>query len=190
MERAFLEKLGIDKQIADEIMAQYGKDIGAHKNATENAIRDRDTYKEQLESVTDKLKAFDGVDLTALRAEIDSFKAELAQMEIEHKSQLAERDFSAMLSAEIVAAKGRNPKAITALLDIEALKNSKNQKEDTAAAIKAIAESDGYLFEPSSAEPAAASTMTVTTGAGHAESGEAFANGFISAAIKAAGLKE
>ena len=42
----------------------------------------------------------------------------------------------------IAEAKGRNPKAIKALLDVEALKASKNQKDDVAAALKKLAEAE------------------------------------------------
>ena len=38
--------------------------------------------------------------------------------------------------------KGKNAKAIKALLDVEALKASKNQKDDVAAALKKLAEAE------------------------------------------------
>ena len=47
-----------------------------------------------------------------------------------------------MLKESIVAANGKNAKAITALLDIDALKASKNQKDDIAAALKKLTEAE------------------------------------------------
>ena len=74
MERKFLEELGLDKEAIDKIMAQHGKDIEAHKTTAENAAKDRDSYKGQLDEVSKKLKAFDGVDVEALRGEVDTLK--------------------------------------------------------------------------------------------------------------------
>ena len=45
-------------------------------------------------------------------------------------------------ASAIASAKGVNAKAITALLDVETLKASKNQKEDIAAALKALTEAE------------------------------------------------
>lgn len=188
MERKFLEELGLAKEAIDKIMAQHGKDIEAHKTSAETAAKDRDTYKGQLDDVSKKLKAFDGVDIEALRGEVDTLKKDIATKEADFQGQLADRDFQALLTAGITAAKGKNPKAITALLDIDTLKASKNQKEDTAAALKALAESDAYLF----GEPDTTTTTTtpakVKTGAEHTENNDTSSDPFVAAAMKGAGL--
>ena len=187
MERKFLEELGIDKEAIDKIMAQHGNDIEAHKTMAANAAKDRDTYKGQLEEVSGKLKAFDGVDIEALRGEVDTLKKDMATKEADFQSQLADRDFQALLTAGIAEAKGKNPKAIAALLDIEALKASKNQKEDAAAALKALTESDAYLFgEPDKTPPA--TPAKVNTGAEHTENNNTSTDPFVAAAMKGAGL--
>lgn len=185
MERKFLEELGLEKEAVDKIMAQNGKDIETHKASAETATKDRDTYKGQLDDVSKKLKAFDGVDIEGLRGEVDTLKKDMATKEAGFQSQLADRDFEALLTAGIADAKGKNPKAITALLDIEALKTSKNQKEDAAAAIKALADSDAYLFgETQETTPA-----KVKTGAEHTDTTNTTnSDPFVAAAMKGAGL--
>lgn len=189
MERKFLEELGLDKEVIDKVMAQHGKDIEAHKSVAENAAKDRDTYKGQLEDVSKKLKAFDGVDVEALRGEVDTLKKDIATKETEFQSQLAGRDFQALLTSGITAAKGKNPKAIMALLDMDALKASKNQKEDTVAALKALAESDAYLFGDSETTTTTTTTpASVSTGGKHTENNNASNDPFVAAAMKGAGL--
>lgn len=185
MERKFLEELGLDKEAVEKIMAQHGKDIEAHKAAAETAAKDRDTYKGQLEEVSNKLQTFAGVDIEALRGEVETLKKDMAAKEADFQSQLADRDFQSLLMAGITEAKGKNPKAIAALLDIDALKASKNQKEDTAAAIKALAESDAYLFGDSSTNTTPAK---VKTGGEHTENNETSSDPFVAAAMKGAGL--
>ena len=185
MERKFLEELGLDKEAVDKIMAQHGKDIQAHKSAAENAAKDRDTYKGQLEEVSSKLQAFAGVDIEALRGEVEALKKDMAAKEADYQTQLADRDFQALLSAGFTDAKGKSPKAIAALLDIDTLKASKNQKEDIAAAIKALAESDAYLFGDTATNTTPA---TVKTGGEHTENSNTSSDPFVAAAMKGAGL--
>lgn len=189
MERKFLEELGLDKEAIDKIMAQHGKDIEAHKTTAENAAKDRDTYKGQLDEVSKKLKAFDGVDVEALRGEVDTLKKDMATKEADFQGQLADRDFQALLTASITEAKGKNPKAIAALLDIDALKASKNQKEDAAAAIKTLAESDAYLFGEVDTTPGKNTTPAkVNTGGEHTDTNNTSTDPFVAAAMKGAGL--
>ena len=46
----------------------------------------------------------------------------------------------------IKAAGGRNTKAVMALLDLEALKASKNQKEDISSALENVKKENGYVW--------------------------------------------
>lgn len=107
MERKFLEELGLDKKAVDKIMAQHGKDIEPHKAAAENVAKDRDAYKGQLEEVSSKLQAFAGVDIEALRGEVEALKKDMAAKEAAYQTQLADRDFQALLTAGITEAKGK-----------------------------------------------------------------------------------
>ena len=189
MERKFLEELGLDKEAIDKIMAQNGKDIEAHKTSAETAAKDRDTYRGQLDDVSKKLKAFDGVDIEALRGEMATLKQDITTKETDFQKQLADRDFQALLTDGITAAKGKNPKAITALLDIDALKASKNQKDDTATAIKALAESDAYLFGELDKNTTTTTPAKVSTGGTHTENNSISSDPFMAAAMKGAGLE-
>ena len=53
----------------------------------------------------------------------------------------------------ITAAKGRNAKAISALLDVEKLKKSTNQDADIKDALEALKKDNAYLFEDDSTPP-------------------------------------
>jgi len=183
MTRKFLEDLGLEKESIDKIVSEHGKGIEELKGYKGQA----ETFKTQLDDVTAKLNAFDGVDLDSLKGEIDTLKNDLATKETDFKNQLADRDFNSLISGIISETKGKNPKAITALLDLESLKSSKNQKDDITAAIKALGESDAYLFDVSSSDndntPA-----KISTGGIHSESENTNTDPFIAAAMKGAGL--
>ena len=97
---------------------------------------------EQLDTAKEALKKFDGVDAVALNQEIEKLKSDLAAKDTEYQGKIADRDFQDMLKEAIATAKGKNAKAITALLDVDTLKASKNQKEDIATALKTLAEAE------------------------------------------------
>lgn len=96
----------------------------------------------QLNTTKESLKAFEGVDAAALNQKIKDLETDLANKDADYQKQIADRDFSDLLKESIATAKGRNAKAIMALLDVDTLKASKNQKEDVAAALKALTEAE------------------------------------------------
>ena len=132
-----------------------------------------ESLTEQLNTATEGLKKFDGVDAEALNKQIADLKADLEKKDSEYQSQIADRDFRDMLKGSIAEAKGRNTKAIEALLDIDTLKKSKNQKDDIAAALKALTEADDSKFLFGEAEPEASGSGnpigTVTRNTGSAD---------------------
>lgn len=149
MKREELEALGLTKE-------QVGKVLDMHHEELDPVQRELTSTKDELVVANDKIKAhkgtidglkedlkkFDGVDVTALNGKIDQLERDIQTKDTEHAQQLADRDFQDILKDSIVAAKGKNAKAITALLDVDSLKTSKNQKEDVAAALKALAEAE------------------------------------------------
>lgn len=132
------------------------------------------TLESDLSDTREKLKAFDGVDATDMRKQIEDLKADLAKKDEDYQAKIADRDFQDMLKESIVAANGKNAKAITALLDIDALKASKNQKEDIAAALKKLAEAEDskMLFgEPEPTHVGGGNPIGAITKGGTAQNG-------------------
>ena len=108
---------------------------------------------DQLNTATEAMKKFDGVDPEALKNQIAELNQKLTDKESEYQTQIADRDFQDMLKESIAAAKGKNAKAITALLDLDTLKASKNQKEDIATALKGLAEAEDSKMLFGESEP-------------------------------------
>ena len=147
-----------------EIMKEYGLEVPEDKKkdfekaVLENykTVTDYDNQTKKLETAdatieaNDKaigelkkqLEGFKDVDVTALNQRITDLESEKETIKKEYDDKIAERDFNDVLKDSIASAKGKNAKAITALLDIDALKASKNQKEDIAAALKSLAEAE------------------------------------------------
>ena len=146
MKTEFLKELGLDEEVIKKIMAENGKDITSEQKKTAKAEEERDTYKTNYETAQNALKDFEGVDVKELQGKIETLNLDLKAKDKELADKLAERDFNDSLKAAIAEAGGKNAKAVLACLDVEALKTSKNQKEDISTALKTLQESDAYLF--------------------------------------------
>lgn len=186
MKTEFLKELGLEQGTIDKIFEEYGKDVNGLKGQVEALTGERDTLKANLEDVQTKLKAFDGVDVDSLKSEIEKLQSEMMSKDDEYKQQLADRDFHDLIKTEIHTARGKNPKAITALLDLDNLKTSKNQSNDIKAAIEALRESDGYLFDAS--DSGKETPAKISSGAKHNESTDNTMDPFVAAAMKGAKL--
>ena len=116
------------------------------KSEYDNAVTKRDEYKTSLDTVNDRLKAFEGINVEELQGQITKLQGDLKAKDAEYAAKEADRVFNDTLSEEIKTAGGRNAKAIMALLNIDELKASKNQSEDIKKALETTKESDAYLF--------------------------------------------
>lgn len=151
MKRDFLEGLKLEKDVIEQIMAEHKKELQAEQAKVAAAETDRDKYKEQLDTATTELDKFKDVKPEELQATIQKLQADLKAKDDEYAAREADRLFKDSVKEAITAAGGRNEKAVMALLDIDSLKNSKNQKDDIKSALEALKKDNDYLF--SSEEP-------------------------------------
>ncbi|MGN0400910.1 MAG: phage scaffolding protein [Acetatifactor sp.] len=134
------KKKDFEKAVLENYKTVTDYDNQIKKLETADAtIRANDTAIGELKK---QLEGFKDVDVTALNQRISDLEAEKATIKKEYDDKIADRDFNDILKESIATAKGKNAKAITALLDIDALKASKNQKEDIAAALKKLTEAE------------------------------------------------
>lgn len=122
-------------------------------DAANETIKANDTAMKDLQT---KLDGFKDVDVSGLNQRIKDLETEKANIQKDYDAKIADRDFDDLVKESIAAVNGKNAKAITALLDVETLKASKNQKEDVAAALKALieAEDSKMLFGEPEPKPA------------------------------------
>lgn len=154
MKREFLQnfKIGdqpLTKEIIDAIMEENGRDIEAAKKP----FADYEHIKEQLKTAQDGLKAFDGVDVAKLQGEITTLQGKLTDKDKEWQDKIDGMTFDGKVKDAITAAKGKNAKAIAALLDLDKLRESKDQETDIKAAVEALKKDSAYLFETEPVPP-------------------------------------
>ena len=150
----------IIKEAGIEATAEQLTAITSAVKENYRTVADYDKQKEKLTASEDKVKTltasldkFKDVDPEALSAEIARLKDDIAKKDADFAQQLSDRDFEDLIKGAITDAKGKNTKAIRALLDIDTLKASKNQKDDIAAAIKELTEAEDSAMLFGSAEP-------------------------------------
>ena len=133
-------KKDFEKAVLENYKTVTDYDNQTKKLETADAtIKANDTAIAELKK---QLEGFKDVDVTALNQRITDLESEKENIKKEYDDKIADRDFNDILKDSIAVAKGKNAKAITALLDVETLKASKNQKEDVAAALKALTEAE------------------------------------------------
>ena len=119
-------------------------------------------------------RAFKGVDVKDLQGQVAKLTKDLSDQAEAHKKQLADLAFDGVLKEAITAARGRNTKAIAALLDVDALKASKDQTADIKSALEALKKDSGYLFDSEETPP----PYSPLAGTQHPPAGKEFNFGF------------
>lgn len=134
------KKKDFEKAVLENYKTMTDYDNQAKKlDAANETIKANDTAMKDLQ---DKLDGFKDVDVSGLNQRINDLETEKANIQEDYDAKIADRDFNDLVKENIAAANGKNAKAIMALLDVETLKASKNQKEDIAAALKALTEAE------------------------------------------------
>lgn len=145
------------KDFEKKVLDNY-KTVSDYEVQSGKLVKAEETIKVSdiaVKDLTKQLEGFKDVDVTALNQRIKDLETEKGTIESDYQKKLAERDFIDLAKESIAAVNGKNAKAIMALLDMDTLKASKNQKEDMAAALKSLTEADDskMLFGEPQANP-------------------------------------
>lgn len=146
-----LKALGLNEEQIAGIFKLYGKSENKNKEDIDKITAERDSLADKLKTATEALKGFEGIDVKELEGKISSLQSDLKAKDDEYTAKIADLSFNSLLDNLITASGAKNAKATKALLDLDNLRSSKNQKEDITAAIQAIKADNDYLF--TSAEP-------------------------------------
>lgn len=149
MKKEDLEAIGLSKEQIDKVCDLNNADISPLKAELQKAKDDlaaanekMGTHETTIKELKKDLEEFKDADVSGLKQKISDLENDIKTKDAEYQKQISDRDFNDMLKDCISAAHGKNQKAITALLDLDSLKASKNQNEDVKAAIKALTEAE------------------------------------------------
>ena len=131
----------IKQKIAEEIGRAYVSKVDFEAKETEATA-----LKEQLKEASKTINGFKDLDVEGMKQEVENWKQKAQQAEKDAAAQVAAVKFDATLDAAITKAGGRNAKAVRAVLDMDALRQSKDAERDIASALDACAKEHEYLF--------------------------------------------
>ena len=147
-------------------VAENYKTIAEHEKKVNRLSDDLAAEKKRADTAVETLKGFEGKDFDAITKERDEWKRKHDENQQKYQQEQEEREYNADLEAAATAAKCRDLKALTAHLDHESLRKSKNRKADMEAAITAQRTERAYLFEDNGGKPAFTAPAGGGTGGG------------------------
>lgn len=137
----------------DKAVAENYKTTAEHEKKVTRLTDDLAAEKKRADEAVETLKGFEGKDFDAITRERDEWKKKHDEAVADYKRQQEDREFTSALENAISEAKGKNAKAIMALLDTEKLRGSRNMEKDIKSAIEAVRTESGYLFEDNGGKP-------------------------------------
>lgn len=137
----------------NKAVAENYKTVAEHEKKVNRLTDDLAAEKKRADEAVETLKGFEGKDFDAITRERDEWKTKHDNAVAAHQKEQEEREFNSILETAITDAKGKNAKAIMALLDMEKLRSSRNQEKDIKAALDSLRTDSGYLFEDNGGDP-------------------------------------
>ena len=150
---------GITEEQLNWIMTENGNDINREKSVAEQFKTQLANANAQLKTALEGLAAFDG------KKTPEEYEAELAKLQSDMKAQAEGFAFDNALNTAILGKKGRSVKAVRALLDLDALKGSKDRSNNITKALDEAAKANPWAFGDTEQQQKGAGTYS--TGAEH-----------------------
>ena len=138
----------------DKLFAENYKTTVEFEKKVNRLTDDLNAEKKRADDAVETLKGFEGKDFDAITRDRDEWKRKHDDEVAKHKKEQEDREFNTSLESAITDAKGKNAKAIMALLDLDKLRGSKNQEKDIKAALESVRTDNEYLFEAVDGPPA------------------------------------
>lgn len=166
MERKYLEELGLEKEIIDQVLDRHHTEIGKLKENGQAAGAENARLREALDAANAQIEAFQGMDIDTIKAAAEEWKTKYETAEAAGQKKLTELTFQHALERELNAAKAKNPQAVRALLEQDALTLNGSEIVGLKEQLAHLREHDAYLFEDETPAPELVRGGTGGTGAG------------------------
>jgi len=149
--KEILKKAGIEEGKLDSVISDISKELPKYfipkdkynevaeaKKKLETDIQERDNQLEQLKNAAGNSEE--------LKAQIEQLQAENQKAAEEWQAKMAQMQLDFAIEKALAAAKAKNQKAVKALLDLEKVKLDGEQLLGLEDQLKALQQSDPYLF--------------------------------------------
>lgn len=147
MKREFLEKLGLEKDTIDKIMAENGKDIEVEKAKTTAMTAERDTLQGNLDEANKTIESYKDMDIEAIKKSAADWEAKYKQT----NADLEATRQDAALDKALAGSKTVDADLLKKALDHDAIKYKDGKFIGLDEQIKTLQKEKPYLFQ--AAEP-------------------------------------
>lgn len=151
MTRKFLEDMGLEKEQVDKILDENSADIGKAKQDYDTLKEEHETTKNQLQEANKTIDGFK--DYEEIKGQVEEYKNKYETSEAEKAQIKQDYEFNGKLEAAAKKHGARALKAVKPYLDMDTLKNSKNQDTDIDEAFKTLKEGEERAFLFGAGEP-------------------------------------
>lgn len=168
MKREFLKKMELTDEQIDAIMAENGKDVNGLKEQVNSLTTEKDGLQSQLTERDTQLKDLKGKvkDSDELTTEISKLQKANKEAKEKYEADLTAQQKSFLVDKALTNAGARNAKAVSSLLDLDSVEVKDGQLIGLDDQLKALRESDGYMFkeDPQPNEPQPQGGVQITGG--------------------------
>ena len=168
MKREFLKNMELTDEQIDAIMAENGKDVNGLKEQVNSLTAEKDGLQSQLTERDTQLKDLKGKvkESDELTAEIDRLQKANKEAKEKYEADLTAQQKSFLVDKALTDAGARNAKAVSSLLDLDSVEVKDGQLTGLDDQLKALRESDGYMFkeDPQPSEPQPQGGVRITGG--------------------------
>lgn len=164
MTRKFLEDMGLEKEQVDKILDENSNDIGKAKQDYDTLKKEHETTKNQLQEANKTIDGFK--DYEQIKGQVEEYKTKYEASEAEKVKIQQDYEFNGKLEAAAKKHGARALKAVKPYLDMDTLRNSKNQDTDIDEAFKTLKEGEESAFLFGSGEPINNAVGPTTPGGG------------------------
>nr|WP_293993770.1 phage scaffolding protein [uncultured Fusobacterium sp.] len=147
MKKEELLELGLSEELANKVVEKYGHLVT--KTRLDEVIAERDSYKTQLTDRDKQLKELEKSvgDNAELKEKVEKLQAENKTAAEKYEKNLYELQVNNAVELAITGAKGKNNKAIKALLNLEKAEIKDGKIVGLDEQLKKLQETEAYLFE-------------------------------------------
>lgn len=147
MKREALEKLGLSKEVIDQVMAEYGNSINKLKADYELATTEKEAYKKSVEEANAKIAEFSKLDIETIKKQSGEWEKKAKETEAAYNKRIIELQKEHILEREISKLKPRDVNDIKRLLATDKITLDGEKLVGFEEQAKLLKESKGYLFE-------------------------------------------
>lgn len=190
MKRDFLKNLGIeDKETIDKILDENSADIGRAKSGNDDLKSEITQLQTQLNNKTNEFNTLkeSTKDYDSLKDTITQLTADKTNLQNELNTKVSEIQKTHAIENGIRDAKGKNVKAIMALLDMDKITYTNGETTGLTEQLEALSKADdsSMLFgESHSAPPAGTQLNNPPSGGGNLPTAKTFAEAVARALTK------